>query len=119
MAYFTTIQGAVNAAWSGDYVLIEPGIYYEEVKVTHPGIWIRGMNRNSVIIDGQHKIGNGIEVHLTSNVWIENLTVRNFDYEPGGPCGDEECGNEIWWNGGAESRENRGARLVRLLSHHL
>jgi hypothetical protein len=105
VAYFTTIQGAVNAAWSGDYVLIEPGTYYEEVKVTHPGIWIRGMNRNSVIIDGQHKIGNGIEVHLTSNVWIENLTVRNFDYEPGGPCGDEECGNEIWWNGGAESRK--------------
>lgn len=104
-AYFTTIQAAVNASTSGDYVLIEPGVYDEEVKVSsaHSGIWIRGMNRNSVIIDGQHRIGNGIEVHEANDVWIENLTVRNFDYEPGGACGDEECGNEIWWNGGAES----------------
>ncbi len=104
-AYFTTIQAAVNASTSGDYVLIEPGEYDEAVKVSpaQSGIWIRGMNRNSVIIDGQHRIGNGIEVHEADDVWIENLTVRNFDYEPGGPCGDEECGNEIWWNGGAES----------------
>jgi hypothetical protein len=104
-AYYTTIQGAVNASTSGDYVLIEPGVYDEEVKVgpAQSGIWIRGMNRNSVIVDGQHRIGNGIEVHKASDVWIENLTVRNFDYEPGGVCGDEECGNEIWWNGGSVS----------------
>src|ERR1700690_3639405 len=46
-AYFTTIQAAVNAATAGDRVLIEPGTYDEEVKVSaaHAGIWIRGMNR--------------------------------------------------------------------------
>ena len=57
--YFTTIQAAVNASTAGDYVLIEPGVYDEEVKVTsaQSGIWIRGMNRNTVIIDGQHKVG--------------------------------------------------------------
>ncbi len=72
-AYFTTIQAAVNASTSGDYVLIEPGVYDEEVKVAsaHSRIWIRGMNRNSVIIDGQHRIGNGIEVHEANDVWIE------------------------------------------------
>ncbi len=61
--YFTTIQAAVNASSAGDYVLIEPGVYDEAVKVTsaQSGIWIRGMNRNTVIIDGQHKAGNGIE----------------------------------------------------------
>ncbi len=49
---------------AGDWVLIEPGTYDEEVKVTsaHSGIWIRGMNRNTVILDGQHKVGNGIEI---------------------------------------------------------
>jgi hypothetical protein len=101
--YFTTIQAAVNASSAGDYVLIEPGVYDEAVKVTsaQSGIWIRGMNRNSVIIDGQHKAGNGIEIEEANNVWVENLTVRNFDQS--GTCGDEECGNEIWWNGGAES----------------
>ena len=97
--YYKTIQGAVNASTSGDYVLIEPGTYDEAVTVTSPqsGIWIRGMNRNTVIIDGQNKPGNGIEILKANNVWVENLTVRNFD------TGCENCGNEIWWNGGAGS----------------
>jgi len=99
--YFTTIQAAVNASSKGDWVLIEPGTYYEPVKVTsgQSGIWIRGMNRNTVIIDGQNKPGNGIEIYKTNNVWVENLTVRNFDTGCGG------CGNEIWWNGGSGSGE--------------
>ena len=97
--YYKRIQDAVNASFSGDYVLIEPGTYDEEVKVTkaHSGIWIRGMNRNSVIVDGQHKVANGIEIEQANDVWVENLTVRNFEF--GGACPDEECGNEIWWNG--------------------
>ena len=79
--YYKTIQGAVNASTSGDWVLIEPGIYREQVKVTsaHSGIWIRGMNRNTVILDGQNQPGNGIEIYKASNVWVENLTARNFD----------------------------------------
>jgi hypothetical protein len=101
--YFTTIQAAVNASTQGDYVLVEPGVYDEAVKVgsAQSGIWIRGMNRNSVIVDGRHEVGNGIEVHRANDVWIENLTVRNFEFGP--ECPDEECGNDIWWNGGAES----------------
>ncbi len=111
-AYFTTIQAAVNDATKGDWVMIEPGIYDEEVKVTpeHSGIWIRGMNRNTVVIDGKNEPckhspcpegSNGIEVVKASNVWIENLTVANFDREGINGAG----GNEIWWNGGAESKK--------------
>lgn len=101
--YYKAIQAAVNASKSGDYVLIEPGVYQEAVKVTsaHSGIWIRGMNRNTVIVDGQKKPGNGIEIYKANNVWVENLTVRNFD--EGAGCPVESCGNEIWWNGGAGS----------------
>jgi hypothetical protein len=101
--YYKTIQAAVNASTAGDYVLIEPGVYDEAVKVTsaQSGIWIRGMNRNKVIVDGQHKVDNGIEIKEANNVWVENLTVRNFDFGSG--CAVEECGNEIWWNGGAGS----------------
>jgi hypothetical protein len=111
-AYFTTIQAAVDDATKGDWVMIEPGVYDEEVKVTpeHSGIWIRGMNRNTVILDGNHEPckhspcpegSNGIEVVKASDVWIENLTVANFDREEvNGPGG-----NEIWWNGGAESHK--------------
>ncbi len=101
--YFTTIQAAVNASTAGDYVLIEPGVYHEAVVVTsaQSDIWIRGMNRNTVIVDGGYKPGNGIEIDQANNVWVENLTVRNFD--EGAKCPVEQCGNEIWWNGGANS----------------
>jgi hypothetical protein len=105
--YYKTIQAAVNATLRGDWVLIEPGVYTEEVKVLkpHSGIWIRGMDRNAVIIDGQHKPlpggSNGIEVFKDNNVWIENLTVRNFDRATAGGAG----GNEIWWNGGEGSNQ--------------
>ena len=100
--YFTTIQEAVNATARGDWVLIEPGTYNEEVKVTgeHVGIHIRGMDRNSVIVDGQHiskpEGRNGIEIFKTSGVSVENLTVRNFDR----PSANGPGGNEVWWNGG-------------------
>lgn len=105
--YFTTIQEAVNHSKKGNWVLIEPGVYDEEVVVKKPqgGIWIRGMDRNTVILDGQHKVpgvqgANGIEVHRANNVYIENLTARNFDRA----TPDGEGGNEIWWNGGEDSR---------------
>jgi hypothetical protein len=97
---YATIQAAVNAAQPGDWVLIEPGKYNEAVRVETPGLHIRGMDRNGVIIDGLHEVSpggrNGIEVFKTSDVSIENLTVRNFDRE----SRDGGNGNEIWWNGG-------------------
>ena len=97
--YFSKIQEAVNASTEGDFVLIEPGTYDEEVTVTsaQSGIYIRGMNRNTVIIDGQGKVGNGIDIIRANNVWVENLTVRNFEFGEG--CSVEECGNDIWWDG--------------------
>ncbi len=76
VAYFTTIQAAVNATAANEYdwILVEPGVYDEEVKVTaaHAGIHIRGMNRNTVILDGQSKPApngsNGILVEKANNV---------------------------------------------------
>jgi hypothetical protein len=97
---YSTIQGAVNAANPSDWVLIEPGKYDEAVLVETPGLHIRGLNRNTVIVDGLHETSgegrNGIEVFKTSHVSIENLTVRNFDRA----TRDGNNGNEIWWNGG-------------------
>src|SRR5438270_3374451 len=95
---YPTIQGAVNAAKPKDWVLIEPGTYDETVRVETPGLKIRGMDRNGVILDGHHELGqegegrNGIEVFKTSNVSIENLTVRDFDRA----TQDGSDGNEIW-----------------------
>jgi hypothetical protein len=64
---YTTIQSAVNAAKSGDWILIAPGDYHEQydhtvpvvpdkvlsgVYMTTPNLHIRGMDRNKVVVDG-------------------------------------------------------------------
>src|SRR5438046_8114312 len=113
---FSTIQAAVNAARPGDWILVGPGDYHERgtktdgVLITTPGIHLRGMERNSVIVDGTSASAprpcaseakyqilggrNGIKVFKASDTHVENLTVCNFLTGPNGG------GNEIWWNGG-------------------
>src|SRR5258708_29356745 len=65
---YTSIQAAVNAAHPGDWVLVAPGVYHEkgyspthnpngkptpaEVNITTPDLHLRGMNRDTVIVDG-------------------------------------------------------------------
>ena len=72
-----TIQGAVDRAQPGDLILIDPGVYPEEVVVNTQDLVIRGRNRNTVFIDGNHSLTTGISVNA-SGVAIENLTVRNY-----------------------------------------
>ena len=132
---FTDIQAAVNAAKPGDWILIAPGDYHEVstlkpagahgddragagVLITKDGLWLRGMNRNTVWIDGTKpgssrcstadpaqdfgpndsdgKPGgrNGILIYKATGVIVENLSVCNF------LNGDSGGGNEIWWDGG-------------------
>ena len=117
---YHTIQAAVNAAHPGDWILIGPGTYHEAaadtagVLITTAGIHLRGMDRNSVVVDGtkpnpstcssnradqnlgvNRKGRNGIEVFKVDGVTIENLTVCNFLGDLSG-----KNGNQIWWNGG-------------------
>jgi len=76
-ADYPTIQSAVDAAAPGDLVLIEPGVYKEAVSVTTPGLVIRGVDRNRVILDGEFTRNNGFFV-TADGVAIENITARNF-----------------------------------------
>jgi hypothetical protein len=128
---YKTIQSAVNAAKSGDWILIGPGDYKEvattapagphagsAVLVEKPGIHIRGMDRNGVVLDGTkprtplcsssaadqnlgpldtegHPTGrNGLEVFKAEGVSVENLSACNF------LSGSRGGGNELWFNGG-------------------
>ena len=135
---YRTIQAAVDAAHSGDWILVAPGDYHEAddlhgalahadrggfggVVITTSDIRLRGMNRSTVVVDGtkagspacsgnpaDQQLGpkgkdgkaigrNGIVVYKAGNVSVENLTVCNF------LAGSGHSGNEIWWNGGADS----------------
>src|SRR5207302_1363785 len=55
---YETIQAAVEAARPGDWILIGPGDYRTPgdtaaaVWITTPGIHLRGMDRNAVVVDG-------------------------------------------------------------------
>ncbi len=94
------------------------------VYVTKANLHIRGMNRSTVVVDGT-KAGsagpcssapsaqnfgalgpdgkalgrNGIDVFKASGVTVENLTACNF------LAGSGESGNEVWWDGGADTAE--------------
>src|SRR6185437_3076020 len=73
---YPTIQSAVDAADPGDLVLVDRGVYREEVTVTTPSLTIRGADRNRTVVDGEFVRGNGIVV-LADGVTLENLTARN------------------------------------------
>lgn len=73
---FPTIQTAVDAAQPGDLVLIEPGVYREQVNITTPQIVLRGTDRNEVVVDGQFEREMGV-MATADGVAVENMTVRD------------------------------------------
>ncbi|MCW3027872.1 MAG: hypothetical protein JWN81_1083, partial [Solirubrobacterales bacterium] len=135
---YKTIQQAVNAANPGDWILIGPGDYKDAattvptgpqgddragaaVLLTKPGVHIRGMDRNGVVLDGtkpgtppcssaaaDQNLGpldergvptgrNGLIVFKAQGTSVENLTACNFLTGSGGG------GDELWFDGGAAS----------------
>lgn len=119
---YSGVQAAVRAARPGDWVLVGPGDYKENgypgepepagVLITTAGLHLRGMDRNSVVIDGTlpgtttcsaRKVDqrptttgrSGIVTLKADGVSIENLTACNFLTSPTGGQG-----NQIWFNGG-------------------
>jgi hypothetical protein len=135
---YATIQAAVNAASAGDWILIGPGDYKETgnlvpsgakgddragaaVLVTKPGVHIRGMDRNGVVLDGTkpgaaqcsssesaQNFGppgekgvptgrNGLIVFKAAGTSVENLTACNF------LNGSQAGGDQLWFDGGGAS----------------
>jgi Right handed beta helix region/Phospholipase_D-nuclease N-terminal len=84
---YPTIQAAVDAAEPGDLILIDAGTYREEVQVRTPGLTLRGVDRNQVVIDGEHTRPNGVSVTAADGVSVENMTAVNA------------TGNGFFWTG--------------------
>jgi hypothetical protein len=148
---YKTIQAAVDAARPGDWILVGPGDY-KTTKIRTPGgapdfpagvvitkasLHIRGMNRNTVVVDGT-KPGSARCSHKAS--------AQNFGLNGGAPAkgpyggppragrsgvngllvykasnvsienltacnflgGSRYAGNAIWWNGGADTGKVEG-----------
>ena len=74
---YTSIQSAVDSANPGDLILVDKGVYNEQVFVTTPGITIRGVDRNDVILEGNFEYSNGIMVSA-DGVTVENMTARHY-----------------------------------------
>ena len=133
---YSSIQAAVDAAKPGDWILIGPGDYKEassrtisgaqgddqagaDVLITTPNLHLRGMNRNTVMIDGtkpgspqcssaeaDQNFGpaegsswlgnNGVVVYKASGVHLQNFSTCNF-------LGSNHGGDSVWFDGGGAS----------------
>ncbi len=144
---YSSIQAAVNAAKPGDWILIGPGDYKTSphsirtpegapsfpagVLITKANLHIRGMNRNTVIVDGTKPgsalcsrrasaqnfglkgsgSGSGYAYSAASKASGSNglmvYKAPNVSIENLTVCnflgGSRDAGNGIWWNGGADS----------------
>jgi Right handed beta helix region len=74
-----TIQAAVRLANPGDVVLLQPGTYAGTVRVPKDRgrITIRGVDRNSVVFDGEDVRPFAVLIEA-DHVSIENFTAHNF-----------------------------------------
>jgi hypothetical protein len=72
-----TIQLAVDRSAPGDLILVAAGVYNEEVIIRTPNIVVRGVDRNTVILDGNDELSNGFQVSA-NHVAVENLTVKRY-----------------------------------------
>jgi len=77
---FATIQEAVDAAEPGALILVKPGTYSEAVQVQTDNLTIRGLDRNTVVLDGKLELENGIRIVGAKGVAVENMTATNYTH---------------------------------------
>lgn len=77
---YKTIASAIEAVPEGSAILIQPGLYYEKLVITKPGITLVGTNPTNTIIFGYEADTGGIN----GNILVEvNYLPKGTETEPG------------------------------------
>ena len=78
-ADFATVEAAIDASTPGDVILLAAGTYPGDVEVPEDkgGITIRGVDRNTVVFDGENVRKNAIDV-TADGVTLENMSAHDF-----------------------------------------
>lgn len=90
----TTIQSAIDAAKTGDTILVNEGTYNENPLIKTNEISVMGKNREKTIIEGR-KTSSGIRIDEVNNVVISGFTIKNS-----GGGGQEDAGVAIYKGNG-------------------
>jgi len=75
----STLADALDAVAPGGMILLGADVYTEQLVVDKKDVTIRGVDRNTTIIDGEGTRPYGI-VAIADGVRVENLTVRNTTF---------------------------------------
>lgn len=93
---YAAIQNAINAAKSGDVILVSPGEYKESIIfLARSGLTLKGVDRETTIINAAG-YGRGVGIMVSSSIKISNLTIKG-----GGAAGqgDDNFGGGIFVDG--------------------
>jgi len=82
--YGNTIQAALNAAASGDRILVSEGTYNETLSITTDNITLESVDSPAITIINGHQSDSAVKIINAQNVMLQGFTITNGDAEFGG-----------------------------------
>ena len=73
---YSSIQDAIDDAMDGDTIFVYSGVYYENINISSKTLIIKGEDRETTIIDGNHN-WNTISIEHANNIEISGFTIKN------------------------------------------